>query len=65
LLNPTESESKETIDAFIQALIDIDREVTEDTELVNNAPHTTPVARLDEAKAARQPDLRWQPEAAD
>ena len=65
MIEPTESETKETIDAFIQALIDIDREVTEDTELVNNAPHTTPVARLDEAKAARQPDLRWQPEAAD
>jgi glycine dehydrogenase subunit 2 len=65
MIEPTESETKETIDSFIQALIDIDREVTEDTELVNNAPHTTPVARLDEAKAARQPDLRWQPEAAD
>ena len=65
MIEPTESETKETIDAFVQALIDIDREVTEDTELVNNAPHTTPVARLDEAKAARQPNLRWQPEAAD
>ena len=65
MIEPTESETKETIDAFIQALIDIDREVTEDPDLVNNAPHTTPVARLDEAKAARQPDLRWQPEAAD
>ncbi|MCH8799682.1 MAG: aminomethyl-transferring glycine dehydrogenase subunit GcvPB [Chloroflexi bacterium] len=65
MIEPTESETKETIDAFIQALIDIDREVTENPELVNSAPHTTPVARLDEAKAARQPDLRWQPEAAD
>ncbi len=65
MIEPTESETKETIDAFVQALIDIDREVTENTELVNNAPHTTPVARLDEAKAARQPNLRWQPEAAD
>jgi len=64
MIEPTESETKETIDAFIQALIDIDREVTENTELVNSAPHTTPVARLDEAKAARQPNLRWQPEAA-
>ena len=65
MIEPTESETKETIDAFIQALIAIDREVAENTELVNNAPHSTPVARLDEAKAARQPDLRWQPEAAD
>ena len=64
MIEPTESETKETIDAFIQALIDIDREVTENTELVNSAPHTTPVARLDEAKAARQPNLRWKPEAA-
>ena len=65
MIEPTESETKETIDAFIQALIDIDREVTENTELVNNAPHTTPVARLDEATAARHPNLRWQPDAAD
>ena len=65
MIEPTESETKETIDLFIQALIDIDREVTENSELVNNAPHTTPVARLDEARAARQPNLRWQPEAAD
>ena len=65
MIEPTESETKETIDLFIQALIDIDREVTENSELGNNAPHTTPVARLDEARAARQPDLRWQPEAAD
>ena len=65
MIEPTDSETKETIDAFIQAIIEIDREVTENPELVNSAPHTTPVARLDEAKAARQPDLRWQPEAAD
>ncbi len=65
MIEPTESETKETIDAFIQALIDIDREVTENTDLVNSAPHTTPVARLDEALAARRPNLRWQPEAAD
>ena len=65
MIEPTESETKETIDQFIQALIDIDREVTENTQLLNDAPHTTPVARLDEAKAARQPNLRWQPEAAD
>ncbi len=65
MIEPTESETKDTIDSFVQALIDIDREVTENTELVNSAPHTTPVARLDEALAARRPDLRWQPEAAD
>ena len=61
MVEPTESETKETLDAFIQALKDIDREVSEDPDLVRNAPHTTPVSRLDEARAARQPDLRWQP----
>ena len=60
MVEPTESETKETLDAFIQALREIDREVDEDPDLVRNAPHTTPVSRLDEAKAARQPDLRWQ-----
>jgi glycine dehydrogenase subunit 2 len=59
MIEPTESETRETLDAFIQALKDIDREVTEDPDLVRNAPHTTPVSRLDEARAARQPDLRW------
>jgi glycine dehydrogenase subunit 2 len=59
MIEPTESETKETLDAFIQALKDIDREITEDPGLVRQAPHTTPVSRLDEARAARQPDLRW------
>jgi glycine dehydrogenase subunit 2 len=63
MVEPTESETKETLDAFIQALRDIDREVDEDPDLVRNAPHTTPVSRLDEARAARQPDLRWQAQA--
>ena len=44
---------------IIQALRDIDREITETPDLVRQAPHTTPVSRLDEARAARQPDLRW------
>ena len=59
MIEPTESETRETMDAFIQALKDIDREVNEDPDLVRSAPHTTPVSRLDEAGAARQPDLRW------
>ena len=61
MIEPTEAETKETLDAFIQALRDIDREVTETPDLVRQAPHTTPVSRLDEARAARQPDLRWTP----
>ena len=60
MIEPTESENRETLDAFIQALKDIDREVTENPELVTQAPHTTPVSRLDEALAARRPQLRWQ-----
>ena len=59
MIEPTESETRETLDAFIQALKDIDREVTDTPDLVTQAPHTTPVSRLDEALAARRPDLRW------
>jgi glycine dehydrogenase subunit 2 len=65
MIEPTESETRETIDSFVEALKAIDQEVTDNPDLVTNAPHTTPVSRLDEARAARQPDLRWQPQAAD
>ncbi len=58
MIEPTETESRETLDAFIEAMKAIDREVTEDPGLVTGAPHTTPVSRLDEVRAARQPDLR-------
>ena len=58
MIEPTETESKETLDAFIEALKAIDREVSEDADMVKNAPHTTPVSRLDETRAARQPNLR-------
>ncbi len=58
MIEPTETESKETLDAFIEAMMAIDREIAEDPALVNNAPHTTPVSRLDEARAARQLNLR-------
>ena len=58
MIEPTETESLETLDAFIEAMKAIDREVTEDPGLVTGAPHTTPVSRLDEVRAARQPDLR-------
>ena len=59
MIEPTESESKETLDEFIEALHRIAEEASGDPELVRHAPYTTPVARLDEANAARQPDLRW------
>jgi glycine dehydrogenase subunit 2 len=61
MIEPTEAESKETLDAFIEAMLSIASEVAEDPDMVSHAPHTTPVSRLDEVRAARQPDLRWQP----
>ena len=61
MIEPTESETRETIDDFVKALKAIDQEISNDPDLVKNAPHTTPVLRLDEARAARQPDLRWKP----
>ena len=60
MIEPTESETKETLDAFIEALVSIDEESRQDPNLVQNAPHTTPVSRLDEALAARRPNLKWQ-----
>ena len=59
LIEPTETESIETLDAFADALIAIAHEAETDPELVKTAPHTAPVGRLDEATAARQPNLRW------
>jgi glycine dehydrogenase subunit 2 len=61
MVEPTETESLQTLDAFVDAMIAIDRECREDPEKVRTAPHTTPVGRLDEVRAARQPDLRWKP----
>jgi glycine cleavage system P protein (glycine dehydrogenase) subunit 2 len=59
LIEPTETESVETLDAFADALVAIAREATETPEVVSGAPTTAPVRRLDEAMAARQPNLRW------
>lgn len=61
MIEPTETESKETLDQFAECMIQIAREAETDPDLVRNAPHTTPVARLDEARAVKQPDLRYQP----
>ncbi len=61
LIEPTETESVETIDAFADTLIAIAAEAVSDPATVTSAPHTAPVKRLDEAKAARQPNLRWRP----
>ena len=59
LVEPTETESKETLDLFIETMKIIDQEAQSQPDLVHDAPHNTPIRRLDEAKAARQPDLRW------
>jgi len=63
MIEPTETESKETLDAFCDAMIRIAREAEESPETVLAAPATTPVARLDQTRAARQPELRWTPAA--
>ena len=59
MIEPTETESKESLDEFIQAMIRIAREADENPELVKSAPQNTPVARLDEVKAARELNVRW------
>lgn len=59
MIEPTETESKETLDAFCDALIQIAKEAEEDPEMVQTAPHTTVVSRLDETQAARKPVLRY------
>jgi glycine dehydrogenase subunit 2 len=61
MIEPTESEPKPTLDRFIEIMRRIAREAAETPDLVKGAPHTTPVARPDEALAARQLKLRWSP----
>jgi len=59
MTEPTETESKETLDAYIDAMKKIAREVDENPDILHDAPHNTPVRRLDEVTAARKLDLRW------
>jgi glycine dehydrogenase subunit 2 len=63
MIEPTESESLEELDLFIDAMRAIAREVEETPELVKTAPHSTRVSKLDEVQAARKPILRWRPPA--
>lgn len=60
MIEPTETESKETLDSFIDIMIKIAKEAEENPELVQEAPHTTVIGRLDETTAARKPILRYQ-----
>ena len=59
MIEPTETESKETLDNFAWAMKKIAQELREKPDLVRGSPHTKPVGRLDEVSAARKPNLRW------
>ena len=61
LIEPTETESKETLDRFVDAMAEILAEAQVDPEKCREAPVTLPVRRLDEVRAARKPDLRYRP----
>jgi glycine dehydrogenase subunit 2 len=59
MIEPTETESKESLDNFIDIMIQIAKEAEKNPEVLTSAPHTTPVRRLDEAKAAKELDVVW------
>jgi len=59
MVEPTETETKQTLDQFAACLIQIANEVDSNPDLVKNAPHTTSVSRLDEVRAVKQPDIRF------
>ncbi len=61
MIEPTETESRQELDAFIEAMLGIADEAETDPETVRTAPHNTRIGRIDEAGAARRPILRWQP----
>jgi len=60
LIEPTETEDKETLDGFVETMIKIQKEAETNPDLVTSAPHTLPVKRLDDVRAARKLDLVWQ-----
>jgi len=59
MIEPTETESKESLDAFAEAMLQIDREIDEDLEVVLSAPHNTPVRRLNEVQATKTLDVSY------
>ena len=61
MIEPTETETRETLDYFVSVMRQIAEEARTNPEIVKTAPHTTPVGRLDQALAARKPNLRWTP----
>ena len=64
MVEPTETESKATIDYFIKVMKEIDKDIENNLEKIKEAPHTTPVKRVDEVKAARSPNLKWEKSGA-
>ncbi|MBQ3846293.1 MAG: aminomethyl-transferring glycine dehydrogenase subunit GcvPB, partial [Bacteroidales bacterium] len=60
MIEPTETESKETLDSFIEVMRKIAKEAAEDPNILHEAPHNTPVRRPDETAAARNPILKYQ-----
>ncbi|HET8844355.1 MAG TPA: aminomethyl-transferring glycine dehydrogenase subunit GcvPB [Ktedonobacteraceae bacterium] len=61
MIEPTETETRETLDYFVSVMRQIAEEAHTNPEIVKTAPHTTPIGRLDQVLAARKPNLRWQP----
>ena len=59
MIEPTESETKDTLDRFVNAMLEIDRLIYTDPESIRKSPIKTPIGRLDETMANRQLDLRW------
>ncbi len=59
MIEPTETESKAALDRFVEVMTLIAREAADDPQKLLDAPHTTPVRRIDEVKAAREPNVRW------
>jgi glycine dehydrogenase subunit 2 len=65
LIEPSETESREALDDFVEAMVHIREEAERSPELVTGAPYTLPVKRLDDVRAAREPDLAWRPASSD
>jgi glycine dehydrogenase subunit 2 len=59
MVEPTETEAKETLDAFCEAMLAIAREAADEPELLKEAPHHRPVKRLDEVRAAKRPIVKY------
>ena len=60
MIEPTETETLNTLDSFIAAMLQIDREACENPDILFSAPHNTPVSRLDEAEAGRRLDIKFE-----